>query len=499
MKLILFTFSFLASTYLITAQSLTAKVVDKSNKPIAFASISTENQNGVVTNEEGQFTIDIEGIKTLTISCLGYETITPLIDDINANDNIIVLDAAINVLDQVYISNKKIDADTLIARVKANIRSNYAQNLVMHNFFIRHSNKFRFTNVDFNLSKASGFRKKQLRPINKSLDSLSESITTNNSNFYSDFKGNLYVNTLFSDTKPKDTLQLLPKLTNIKVVNIFDSKNDFSIEKIQDKAKNIVLSYLNRNNTYKVKSGLFKVTDSLSFKDIEETLKDSIKTKKVKTLKANVIGSLIMTNLEYGFYFTEVFNSKLYAYKLEISNYVDDKLIHVVGFSPKRAKAKYSGKIYISDEDYGVLKINYAFAEGKRGQHLNLRLVLGVKFSQSTHSVSVLYKKIDGFYYPHYFKSEEISSFYINRPFKFIENSKEKNKVTFNVKLEGTHYEKEEFLISRTSKIDLNTLTTVKEKEQVPVIKLDQYNANEWKNQNIITPTEEMKNFKSAN
>ncbi|MFT4791845.1 MAG: NADH/NAD ratio-sensing transcriptional regulator Rex, partial [Arcticibacterium sp.] len=60
------------------AQSVSSILVDANTKaPIAYASVVLKNKQGVISNEEGSFTLQLEGLikatDSLFISCMGYE------------------------------------------------------------------------------------------------------------------------------------------------------------------------------------------------------------------------------------------------------------------------------------------------------------------------------------------------------------------------------------------------------------------------------------------
>ena len=59
----------------------------------------------------------------------------------------------------------------------------------------------------------------------------------------------------------------------------------------------------------------------------------------------------------------------------------------------------------------------------------------------------------DSTYQPKYIKRVKGSYFYINRDFKLIENSPQKNKVGFGFKIEGDSHTKEEFLLTAMGKL----------------------------------------------
>src|SRR5690606_16531798 len=122
----------------------------------------------------------------------------------------------------------------------------------------------------------------------------------------------------------------------------------------------------------------------------------------------------------------------------------NNQLVYIINFKPKKSRAKYTGKIYVSEADYGILKIDYAFAEGKTGEKLNLKLLLGVKYIENINKGSVIFRKNDEIntYYPYYINKEISRYVYAHRPFKFIENGGDKDKVKFDFMLEGNVVEK---------------------------------------------------------
>ena len=253
--LLLFLLFQLAFNFL-NAQNFTAKIIDRNTQnPIPFAAIQFDEKSGSISNEEGFFTIDLENKSAvnLTISCLGYSNITIATQKISQNNFVIRLDEAINQLDEVYLSNRTPNPDSIIAHVNRNIKDNYQIPLVKHSIFSRETTYATFKDVDFDLDKATHVNKTQMERANKSLDSLEHYITNNKSIHFADFQGDLFV-------KSKDSV----KLKVNKATRLIDQNTDFSIKKIQSKTQNLVLKYLDSSKTYKLKSGLFKIEDSMS-------------------------------------------------------------------------------------------------------------------------------------------------------------------------------------------------------------------------------------------
>ena len=185
MKKIFFLF-FLLPSHLIFSQSLTARVVDANNNPIAFATVQISENTGVITNEEGYFTINSSEANNdeLTFSCLGFTTITISIDKIKDNDYIIQLEEFISELNKVYLSNTTPNADEIIRKVNLNLSNNYRDEKVTYNFFHRNTAYADFNRFEVKINKASGMRKRQLEGVNKSIDSLTNSIINSNTVYF---------------------------------------------------------------------------------------------------------------------------------------------------------------------------------------------------------------------------------------------------------------------------------------------------------------------------
>ena len=104
----------------INAQELTAKILDsKTNESIPFVAIQTAAYKGVISNEEGEFIINLEDVdaNTIELSCLGYQSLTMSVTDLKASNYIIQLTPAINELNAIYLTNTKPNVDSIISRI----------------------------------------------------------------------------------------------------------------------------------------------------------------------------------------------------------------------------------------------------------------------------------------------------------------------------------------------------------------------------------------------
>ncbi len=481
--------AFLCITTSINSQNITAKLIDHSNKtPIPHATIKTGKHSGVISNEEGYFSLNSTDIndKLITISCMGYQSKTLNLETIKKLNYIISLKEALNTLNEVYISNKRPNADSIIARVRAKLDENYDINLKKYSIFYRGTDYSNFKSLDFEIEKASHVKSKNIRRANYSLDSLSKHIRMSNIIDFSDFKGELL--TLNGDSS---------KLVVNKATKLVDHKNDFSIDAVQEKAQSLILKYLDTTKTYKIKTGIFKIEDSLSLDD--ENFKGTGKQEhNISDLKS-ITGSLLGHSMFVGNSLLKtILDPKLYDYTYEDMGYNNNELTYIISYKPRKGKAKYTGKLFIADESYAITKVDYKYYGSRHGEKLNLRFLLGVKFIQNVSEGTYIYEKnSENKYQPKYIKNIMGSYFYLNRDLKFIENTPEKNKVGFSIKIEGDSRNKEELLFTNIETIALENFANIEQKKVAPYETYKAFEKSTWQNEEVLEPLKEMKQFRS--
>lgn len=468
------------------SQNITARLIDKNTrKPIPYATIKTGDYSGIISNEEGYFTLNTEDddLKTITISCLGYQSKTVNIENLNS---IIELEEAINQLNEVFISNKKPNADSIIAKVKAKIDDNYNTSLNKYNIFHRTTDYIDFKSLDFEIEKASHVKKKNLEDANSSLSALSKKIRESDIKHFTDFKGELYC--LNKDSS---------KLVVNKATKLIDYKNDFSVEEIQNKAQSIVLKYLDTTKTYKLKTGIFKIEDSLSLNDDEFKEKKQKNEFNLKHLN-NKTKELLRTAQFYkNSFLNKLLDTDLYEHTFYDVIYNYGELNYIITFSPRKGKAKYTGKLFVSDNDYAITRVEYGYYKNKHGEKLNLKLILGIKYIANVSEGLLLFEKNnDNKYHPKYLKQTTGSYFYVNRDLKFIENSSSRNKIGFSFKIEGDNRNKEELLFTENNTLTLKDFTAIKQNDVVPFKLLNKFEKTTWENEQTLEPSQEMKAFK---
>ena len=487
LKLILvFSLFIWLSSNAIQAQIISGKIVSQNNEAIPFATIQIGNTYGVISNEEGNFSIDRKKFKdqdTVTISCLGFEKKSMLLKDFSSKNY--TLNEKVNELSEVYLTNKPLSIDSIMYYVNSNLKTNYRYHQNEFKVFSRKTEYIVGKNADFEITKSTGFRKRQLEAFNNDFDKLETSLLNNKSKQYTDFIGDL-----------KILNEADAKLHVEKAIRLLDESNNQSIESLAERGQDIVMKHLDKNKLYTVKSGLFKISDSVTLNKGERKMEDTINSLgHVRKVTYNTIRNNNFLNPTSQLDF--VTNTKKYEYTIRDITFMDSEMVYIVDFKPKRASVKYTGTMYISNESFAVLRADYRFYKGRVGEKLNLRLILGVKYIERNKKGVVVFKQDeDGYYYPSYTNEQIDRYFYVNRPIKFIENNNRSNKVAFNFKIEGTFKEKSELLVLSRKELGAAEYNSYSEKQKINYSTPKTYDASIWSDYNVLEPLDEMKNFK---
>ncbi len=482
---LLFLFAMIIFNYYGLAQTVKGKIQNQKNEAIPFATIQIGEDYGVISNDEGNFSIVTSGFKasdSVTISCLGYEKLGMQLQEFSSQNY--TLNERVNELSEVYITDRNLGVDSIMHYVNANLKKNYKIDLQAMKFFGRRTEYIVGKTADFEIEKSSNFKKKQLEAFNQDFDALETSLLNNKSKQYTDVVSTLYI---LDENKAKLNVE--------KAVKLLDEKNDQSLEKVAEKGNDIVLKHLDKNSVYTVKSGLFKISDSVSLDNREDKMGDSISSvKNVRNATFGIIknNSLISNEPDLDF----VSETRKYRYELEDLTLLNNEIVYIVNFEPRRSSAKYTGTMYISNETFAVIRADYKFYENRIGEKFNLRLLLGIKYVEKNRAGSVAYKKHnDTHYYPYYISEQVDRYFYVNRPIKFIDNANG-DKVAFNFKIEGTFKERSEILMLEIQEITSADYNNAVESKSIDYENIKTYDPSIWSDYNVLEPLKEMKEFK---
>lgn len=485
----LFCMVFLACTgNAVNGQQLTRHLLDaQTSEPIPFASIITGPQNGTISNDEGYFSLDpgVIGPGGLRISCMGYRTLELDRTQFLATGDKLLMEPAAIQLNEVQLSNRIPTADEIIRLVRQNIMANYPQQGMAYQLFYRESEHMQFDRLDLEVEKASDLNRAALQEADARLRKLGNDIVKSNARKFLDFSG------AFKDLSDSAAVLRVDRATEL-----VDHNKGFSMENIQERAKRIVLSHLDSTRTYKVKTGIFKIEDSISpAMDFDDT--ESPDSTNLSYLKEKARGLAAMASWREQTQLRDFLDPDMYGYTFLKATYFDGSYVYAIGFEPDRHKAKYTGTLYVDATTFAVLKADYRYARGRNGEKVNLKLLLGIRFEENMSRGTVIFRRNEqNIYLPYFIQKEYGNYIYLHRSLKFIENSPLRKKVRFDFLMEGGVRQMESALWRPLNALEASGLDAAAQPKKVRLVKLDQYEPTIWQDTQVIEPLEAMKKFR---
>ncbi len=491
--------------YLNYGQVISSKIVDSiSQKPIPYVTIQLSNKKGVITNEEGRFSLLLnettKPTDSLFISCIGYQSIAKPLNEFKS-EIIYLIPKAIE-LKSVVVTNKEYTTEEIIQKVKDNMNKNYNFDLTKKRLFFRQSDYQNISKTDYT------FKKSTIDALSKPfLDSVLQSIPKKYA-YYTEVLCDLYGN--YEDEKQK--------IEVIKASELYDKNNEIGLTALEEKFNTILKENVKPNSYLKVKSGLFgtKVSADELFEDEEneekenqedaDALKKKLEEEKKREAerkdnfanyrKATIDG--LMDNL----FFQEkaklnfIRKSKKYKFTLLDYTYLGSEPVYVIEFAPKGG-ADYQGTLYINSDDFAIIRVDYNNVKSLRKFGL-----LGISFNEYLAKGKVIFSKDDNSRYNLlYLEHETGGRFGIKRPLKIIEKNKyvkgrrKQNELFVKIDMATTSTKKYEIVVFNTESISGSQFDTLKEKNTLLPTYMPAYNPDFWKGYNIIEPNQAIKEF----
>jgi len=468
------------------AQNVSATVLEAStNDPVPFVTVQLGKNYGVITNSEGVFEINTARFTptdSLVFSFMGYERLALALKDFKGEA--VLLKEAVNTLGQVYLLDKKLNPLSILDSVRAHIPKNYASLPSKLSIFEREKSTDNPIDVEFEIKKADFIPRKQLKSFGSEFEQMSAASKNTTSNTYRDTYMQLY-----SGGKETDKLDIK------KTTKLYNSSRNNSNEVIQKKVMELIIKKLETSSTFKVRSGIIPVADSISLKNLSSERVDTLSISEKR-------GSLNRKFARFGFGeasdFDFISDSKKYDFELTGAIDYNNEMVYVMSFTPSRKSAKYEGEMYVSANSYAVIKVEYKLAPGKTGNSINLKLLLGIKFKETAKAALVLYQQgPEGNYYPKFIKTTTSQYTYFDRSLTFVENAPRKDRIKLKMALlsEAIVHSENQLLILDSEPLSLSQFNQFKEQENVSIINIEQYNPALWKEYTIIAPDEAIKKF----
>ncbi len=473
------------------SQSISGTVLDReTNETVAFAAVQIGDSYGVITNNEGNFEIDTSRFSpndSLVFTYLGYKRHAVAIKDFTDKKVFLVPD--INTLSEIYLIDRNLDPMTIMGKVQENLSKNHPKQNEKFSVFQRTKENYKTDNSEFAIKKADFVSKKIVKDVNSELALLIQNSKGKSSNIYFDTYFEIYKN-------EKDSLKLDIK-KGTKLINL---ERNTSTDNLQNKAFATIGAKLESSNSFKLRSGIIPISDSV---DLKRTFNAS---KKADTLNIKDKNREFSNHLsDFGFGknsdFSFITDYKKYNFTIDKAFSYNDELVYVLHFEPNKGSANYSGELYISADTYAVLKAKYKLADGKRGDKINLKLLLGIKYEELNREVLVIFNRNENSTYSlKYLKTNIEQYIYLNRSFTFIENNKDRKdrmKLKLDILSEGINKTENEILVIDSQPLSMAGFNKINQKTKTSVQTIEKYDPTIWSPYTIISPNQAIKDFEN--
>lgn len=482
-------------------QTLTSIIVDSTSlKPIPYVTVQLKNK-GVITNEEGRFTFQmdnsIQPTDSLFISCIGYASIRKPLSEFTEKQ--IVLAAKAIDLNPVIVTNKNYTPREIVELVEENILKNYNLGLAKKRVFLRETYGSQILKSDYTLKKST------IEAFDKAfIDNLISQIPKNNT-VYNESLGDLYGG---SDGDEQ-------KLELIKASELYDKSLELDFEVLEEKFNKIMKENVKTDSYFKIKSGLFgtkvdademfeQEVDSSDVAALNKRLEDEKKNKEERKkffakYKRQTMGNLyenlpVFEDTDYNV----LFKPGRYELELEDFTYLGDAAVYVISFKPKRSE-DFRGKLYINSDDFALIRMDFENIKPLRDFSL-----LGVSINEYLARGRIIFSKGDDQkYHLSYYDINKGIRAGFRRPLKIIEKNKnvkgrrKQNELSMKVDAAFGNRNRYELVVFDETPINSAQYDSFKENNEVLPKYMPNYDPDFWKGYNIIEPNQAIKEFTS--
>jgi len=440
---------------------------------------------GVISNELGEYSIDISKLDktdTLRFQYIGYKTKNLTIGYLIDSSTVYLKEDIIN-LSETLIFGDAPDPKSIVEKILKNKDVNYKRGANKEQTFIRERYMSDLDDLKLNLKKNS-FSELSDEFIGKFEKSIPKKSIS-----YTDFLGYIYYSGNADDSvilkvDPVRTVALKDKTIGEvdQMISVFDNMFRDTQEK----------------EYWKVKSGVFghKIDVDDSERSEDDTLKDNERRLSFfsRRQEYNLHFRLMDDKDDWEF----LYKTGKYDYSLAGGTKVNGEEVYIIDFKPKSGGV-YTGRIYVSLENYALIKADYEYARGKSGTDFHL---LGVGYTENVFKGSIYFEKKEDKYILKYLSRKIGSYVSFNRNVVLLKKRKRflfdktLNEIKVGVNLTVKSEQSIEVLVLNDKEISEKQFSGFKQKDKMEIIYVDQFDDNLWKGFSIIEPIEQMREYK---
>jgi hypothetical protein len=480
----------------VSAQTYSSRLLDaKTKKGIPYATIQYGKNQGVITNDEGNFSFTLEEHTKLPdsiyVSSMGYEKLGFTLEQFS--DSIILIQPKVIQLNSVYVFDKELDVDEIIGRMKERLSENINNKPIKQRYFLRQSEFGNIQKVDL------GFEKSSIEELNKELiDSIAMAIPRN-SYHYTEVLGDFYK----SGTGYKVNV--------LKAAELYDKKDVNSFEDLGTRMEDMFKKNVKPDSYLKIKSGIFsqkvQVEEMMDEMNADETTTENAEALEKEIQRDTISGVVDGQKHIFDELLQEVFyeeDSKLdliektrkYEFELVGHTDIEESGVYVIDFYPK-GSADFQGRVYVNIEDYGVMRIEFENLKNLR----NFRL-LGIFYRETLYKGSMQFSRLPNGKYELKFADFNFGRWFrLDRPLDVIEKNKnvkgrrKQNELRLNIDFRMTNTNKWELVVFENTLIDQNQFENFKENKSIKATYMPSYDPEFWKGHTIMEPNQAIRGF----
>ena len=470
------------------AQTFSSTLLDEETQiPIPYAAIVYGKEQGVITNEEGQFTFTMDRstqpLDSIYISCMGY--LKKGFTKTQLRDTLIYLKPGGFSLTGVLLMGQGLTAEQIVQNMVDSIPVNYQQMPVQKKFFLRQStfDELDEANIVLKTSTIPEVNDIVIEDMLRRLPKKSE--------YHTETYGELFK----SGNKVK--------LKVLKATEMYDKEKQASYSGLNHALKKVLHKYVKEDSYFKIKTGPVSTKMDLDTiigrPELVEKSDDSTETsiklnylanreKRLTTIERQVFGE--KSRLEV------IEKRKNYLFIKEETIERDDERFYVINFRPKK-KGKLAGTMFINTMNFALVRIEYQNVKPLKS--LNL---LGVNYNEPVYEGVAEYSKMKNGKYELCFSSLKHNFFVkVRRPFKIAEKNKnvqgrrKQNEITVDLYLTAKSFNTFEWVALESKGSSQSAFDKVPQRKLVEVVYRTQYDDSYWEGKTIISPTDAIKDF----
>jgi hypothetical protein len=474
---------------------ITGRVLDgETLEALPFTNIVIEGKKtGTVSNIEGYYVLDRSGIDAnnqIVFSYMGYESVTLSIEELHGN-SIVMLKPAILNLQAVSVFSEMLTANDIIQRVKKNYTQNYPNPTQKRKVFLH-----TYENTPW--QKSNQLKVKQSDFVGLDIRTFEEIFKELPANFTE------YKDAIVEFYNHQKTSKILPIEGISMEEGSMKELSQFMESKLSDFLDDIQKTVQDEDVYYKFRSGIFAVKADYQ-SDADSTLEafkyDSAHyfvhsgqlRYQIQFLLKNY-ASLDGDNWEF------IDKPGKYTYSLEETTVYDNELVYKISFAPTKS-GLFEGLLYVSTASYAILQMEFAYAEGKQNELINM---LGVSHAMKYKKGRVIFEKGENGYFVKYINANQKEYAHIDRSFSVMKKEKrflmdkELNTIQMDARLSFDMDTYWELLVIDQSEIDEKLFVEVKQPKFMKFKREYVYTPDMWQNGTVIAPVAELKTYKRS-